>query len=135
MVPDPATTSLGLEFFCFSSDPVWTQPQNNLIDMASEDLVNLNFAQREDIADAVVIKVPKAYPVYLPDYQANVRVIKDYLQTLPWLQTIGRNGLHRYNNQDHSMMTGLYAAWNLKGENHSVWDVNVEEEYHEIERD
>ena len=135
MVPDLATTSLGLEFFCFASDPVWTQPENNLIDMASKDLVNLNFAQREDIADAVVIRVPKAYPVYLSDYQANVKIIKDYLEKLPGLQTIGRNGLHRYNNQDHSMMTGLYAAWNLKGENHSVWDVNVEEEYHEIERD
>lgn len=135
MVPDPATTSLGLEFFCFASDPVWSQPDKNLIDTAIEDLANLHFGETKDLTDAVVIRVPKAYPVYLPDYQANVKIIKDYLEKLPGLQTIGRNGLHRYNNQDHSMMTGLYAAWNLKGENHSVWDVNVEEEYHEVQRD
>jgi len=131
MVPDPATTSLGLEYFCFDSDPIWSQPQNALADMAIEDLTKLHFAEAKDLIDAVVIKVPKAYPVYSPNYQARVKVVRDYLNTLPLIQTIGRNGLHRYNNMDHSMLSGIYAARNLLGEHLSPWDINVEEEYHE----
>ena len=131
MVPDPATTSLGLEYFCFDSDPIWSQPQNGLADMAIEDLTKLHFAEAKDLIDAVVIKVPKAYPVYSPNYQARVKVVRDYLNTLPLIQTIGRNGLHRYNNMDHSMLSGIYAARNLLGEHLSPWDINVEEEYHE----
>jgi protoporphyrinogen oxidase len=131
MVPDPATTSLGLEYFCFDSDPIWSQPQNGLADMAIEDLTKLHFAEAKDLIDAVVIKVPKAYPVYSPNYQARVKVVRDYLNTLPLIQTIGRNGLHRYNNMDHSMLSGIYAAKNLLGEHLSPWDINVEEEYHE----
>jgi len=131
MVPDPATTSLGLEYFCFDSDPIWSQPKSSLIDMAIEDLTKLHFAEGKDLIDAVVIKVPKAYPVYSPNYQARVKVVRDYVSTLPLIQTIGRNGLHRYNNMDHSMLSGIYAARNLLGEHLSPWDINVEEEYHE----
>jgi protoporphyrinogen oxidase len=131
MVPDPATTSLGLEYFCFDSDPIWSQPKSSLIDIAIEDLARLHFAEARDLIDAVVVKVPKAYPVYSPNYQARVKVVRDYVRTLPIIQTVGRNGLHRYNNMDHSMLSGIYAARNLLGEHLSPWGINVEEEYHE----
>jgi len=81
-----------------------------------------------------VVRVPKAYPVYDPNYKAQLAIIKDYLGQISLIQVIGRNGLHRYNNQDHSMMMGLYAAWNILGGQHSVWDINVEDEYQEVEK-
>jgi protoporphyrinogen oxidase len=131
MVPDLNHTSLGLEYFCFSSDPIWTEPDQKLLDLAMDDIQKLKIADKNEILDGTVVRVPNAYPVYDPDYKTQLSTIKDYLNQLSLIQVIGRNGLHRYNNQDHSMMMGLYAAWNILGENFSVWDINLEEEYHE----
>ena len=133
MVPDPSKTMLGLEYFCFASDPVWSRADGELINLAVEDLEKLRFARKDDVLDAAVVRVPKAYPVYSPDYRKNIIIIKEYLETLRGIQTIGRNGLHRYNNQDHSMMTAIMAVRRLTGENCSPWDINVDDKYHEEE--
>lgn len=134
MVPDQGKTLLGLEYFGFAGDRDWSQSDDQLISLATEDLEKLGFAGKDEVLDATVVRVPKAYPVYSPDYRKNIRIIKEYLESLSGLQTIGRNGLHRYNNQDHSMMTALYAVSKLKGQNCSPWDINVEDEYHEIDQ-
>ena len=90
----------------------------------------MGLIRAEDVVDGVVIRMPKAYPVYDRDYQKRLDVIRNYLENLPNLQLIGRNGQHRYNNQDHSMVTAIYAARNIAGAEYDVWVVNVEEEYH-----
>jgi len=132
MVPDPDMTSLGLEYFCFETDPVWKQGDAGLVEKATDEIEKLGFAMRTEVLDGVVIRSPKTYPIYDEGYQARIDIIKDYLGKINNLQTIGRNGLHRYNNQDHSMVTALLAVRNILGERHSVWDVNVDDEYHEI---
>ena len=132
MVPDPDTTSLGLEYFCFDSDAVWSMDDQKLIDMAAQEVETLGFAERNQVSDGLVIRSPKTYPIYDEGYDRRVGIIRDYLAGFTNLQTMGRNGLHRYNNQDHSMLTALYAVRNILGENLDVWDINVDESYHEI---
>ena len=129
MVPDPDTTSLGVEYFCDEGDATWSMADAELIALASEELAVLGLAEPRDVLEGVVFRQPKAYPVYDGTYQKQRRVIKDFLGTLDNLQTIGRNGTHRYNNMDHSMRTGLLAARNVLGATHDVWEVNDEETY------
>lgn len=131
MVPDINNSSLGLEYFCFSSDSIWLKTDQELIDIATSDIEELKMARSNEIIDGTVIRVPKAYPVYDHNYQQKLTLIKDYLKLITPIQVIGRNGLHRYNNQDHSMLMGLYAARNIMGASLSVWDINLEDEYHE----
>lgn len=131
MVPDPATTSLGLEYFLWDKDEEWSWPDEQLIQLGIRECCQLGLVDPKDVVDGTVVRMEKAYPVYDQTYQANVTVIRDYLATFANLQTIGRNGLHRYNNQDHSMLTGIYAARNITGERWDVWAVNTEMEYHE----
>ena len=131
MVPDPGTTSLGLEYFLSDADPMWSQPDEELLAFALDECVQLGFVNREEVVDGTIVRMPKAYPVYDHTYMQNVAIIRDYLAGFENLQTIGRNGLHRYNNQDHSMLTGLYAAQNIMGATHDVWSVNVDGGYHE----
>ncbi|MBC7361872.1 MAG: NAD(P)/FAD-dependent oxidoreductase [Candidatus Aminicenantes bacterium] len=131
MVPDLSKTSLGLEYFCFQTDPIWSKPDVELLEVAASDIEKLKMAVRSEIFDGTIIRVSKAYPVYDPDYRTKIAIIKSYLRQIPKVQVIGRNGLHRYNNQDHSMMMGIYAARNIMGAELDVWDINVEEEYHE----
>ncbi len=131
MVPDPGTTSLGLEYFLSASDPMWSWSDEALLAFARDECVQLGFVTPEEVVDGTVVRMPKAYPVYDHAYTRNVAVIRDYLAGFENLQTIGRNGLHRYNNQDHSMLTGVYAARNIMGETHDVWSINVDGDYHE----
>ncbi|MFC2160080.1 NAD(P)/FAD-dependent oxidoreductase [Acidobacteriota bacterium] len=135
MVPDENLTTLGLEYFCFDTDEIWKKDDEDLISLAKEEACRLNFATPDQILDGVVIRSPKTYPIYDEGYKARVDIIKNYLSTFDNLQTIGRNGLHRYNNQDHSMLSAIYALKNIKGENYSVWDINTEDEYHEIKEE
>ena len=132
MVPEPETTSLGLEYFCFETDSVWKEDDNKLIELGKNEVVKLKFALKEQITDGLVIRSPKTYPIYDKGYQKRVEVIKNYLSSIENLQTIGRNGLHRYNNQDHSMLSAILSIRNILGENHVLWDINVDDEYHEI---
>ena len=132
MVPDPNTTSLGLEYFCNEGDAIWTMADDELIALGKKEIAKIGLAQAEDVIDGAVFRVEKTYPVYDSDYATSLETIKAYLDTLENLQTIGRNGLHRYNNQDHAMLTGMLAVRNLLyGERNNLWQVNAEQEYHE----
>jgi protoporphyrinogen oxidase len=131
MVPEPGMTCLGLEYFCFEGDDLWTMADDRLIELGKTELDRLGLVRPEWVTDGCVVRMEKAYPVYGPGYQNDVRIIRDWLATLDNLQVAGRNGMHKYNNQDHSMMTALLAARNILGENFNVWNVNTDAEYHE----
>jgi protoporphyrinogen oxidase len=134
MVPDPSRTSLGLEYFLWDKDEEWSWPRERLIQLGVRECAHIGLIDPREVKDGTVVRMEKAYPVYDQTYQDSVATIRQYLETFSNLQTIGRNGLHRYNNQDHSMLTGVYAAGNILGERHDVWSVNTEKEYHEEER-
>ena len=132
MVPDLATTSLGLEYFCNEGDAIWNMPDDELIALGKREIAQIGLAQAEDVVDGAVFRVEKSYPVYDSEYETSLDTIRSYLDTLENLQTIGRNGLHRYNNQDHAMLTGMLAVRNLLfNEQHNLWQVNAEQAYHE----
>ena len=131
MVANQAYTTLGLEYFLWEKDPEWNWPNQDLVDLGIKECIEIGLIQRKEVLDGTIVRMKKAYPVYNLNYTANLKVIIDYLATIENLQTIGRNGLHRYNNQDHSMMTGIYAARNVLGTTHNVWSVNTEQGYHE----
>ena len=131
MVPDPSRTSLGLEYFLWDKDEEWSWSNERLIELGMRECARIGLFDPKEIRDGTVVRMEKAYPVYDQRYQENVATIRRYLETISNLQTIGRNGMHRYNNQDHSMLTGIFAARNIVGEKHDVWSVNVEKEYHE----
>ncbi|MGB7377684.1 MAG: NAD(P)/FAD-dependent oxidoreductase [Rivularia sp. (in: cyanobacteria)] len=131
MVPDSSKTCLGMEYFCNVGESLWEMSNTELINLATKELDSLGLANGAVVEDGVVIRQPKAYPVYDHEYRQHLKVIQNYLQTFENLQTTGRNGMHRYNNQDHSMLTGLLAAKNILGENHDLWEVNTERSYYE----
>ncbi|HEX9363641.1 MAG TPA: NAD(P)/FAD-dependent oxidoreductase [Candidatus Dormibacteraeota bacterium] len=133
MVPDQGKTCLGLEYFCFEGDGMWTMRDEELIALAKQELGQLGICSPADVFDGVVVRQPKAYPVYDGDYQANVAVVREYLASrLPNLRLAGRNGMHKYNNQDHSMMTALLVARSIAtGSLLDPWKVNADAVYHE----
>jgi protoporphyrinogen oxidase len=131
MVPDPSRTSLGLEYFLWDKDEEWTWSDDRLIELGIRECAKIEIINPREVEDGTVVRMEKAYPVYDHQYQDYVQTVRQYLETLTNFQTIGRNGLHRYNNQDHSMVTGVYAARNIMGRVHDVWAVNTEKEYHE----
>ncbi len=129
MVPDPARTSLGLEYFLWDQDEEWNWPQERLIEAGIRDCVRIGLIDATEVEDGTVVRMAKAYPVYDQHYRAHLAVVQRYLMQFENLQTIGRNGQHRYNNQDHSMLAGVYAARNLTGARYDVWSVNTEQTY------
>jgi len=131
MVPDPQMTSLGMEYFVSEGDEMWTKPDEQLIELAKQDLEFLKLANANDVVDGTVKRMRKAYPVYDSTYRENLNVVRGYLDSIENLQTVGRNGMHKYNNQDHSMVTGLLAARNICGEKNLLWAVNTDMEYQE----
>ncbi len=133
MVPDPEMTCLGLEYFLVADeDELWGAPDSVWIERASRELQALGLCSERDVVDGCVFRMPRAYPVYDSDYAQSVSTIQTYLKRFGNLDSIGRNGQHRYNNQDHSMLTGIYAVRNMLGENEfDSWGVNTEGEYHE----
>lgn len=134
MVPDPATACYGLEYFCFEGDGVWSSRDEQLIQMARREMEALGLAADADFVDATVVRQPKAYPVYDSAYTENVAAVRAEVErAFPNLHLVGRNGMHKYNNQDHSMMTALLCAENiLAGANkYDLWQVNEDAEYHE----
>ncbi|HEU4427304.1 MAG TPA: NAD(P)/FAD-dependent oxidoreductase, partial [Myxococcota bacterium] len=136
MVADARTTALGLEYFVSEGDALWNAGDTELIALAKRELAVLGLARPADVMDGCVIRMPKAYPVYDEHYQDALRVIRPWLARLTNLHAVGRNGQHRYNNQDHSMVTACYAVENILAGKplRDVWDVNVEEEYGEERR-
>jgi len=131
MVPDPSRTSLGLEYFVHEGDDLWSMTDDELIDLGTRETRRLGLVEADRVRDGTVVRVRKAYPVYDEGYQESLATIRSWLAGVGNLQLVGRNGQHRYNNQDHSMLTGILAARNVAGERHDVWAVNVDDEYHE----
>lgn len=134
MVPNPDHSCYGLEYFCQEGDRFWTAPDDELIELASRELIELGLAQEGDILDGCILRQEKAYPVYDHTYREHVEEIRSYVdRNYRGLHFVGRNGMHKYNNQDHSMMTAMLAAHNIaSGEAlFDVWKVNEDAEYHE----
>ena len=134
LIPDPDTTCLGLEYFCFEGDGLWTAPDDELIALAKREIDHIGLIRSTDVIDACVVRQPKAYPVYDEDYAHNVRMVRLELESrYPTLHLVGRNGMHKYNNQDHAMMTAMLTVRNiLAGERlYDVWQVNEDAEYGE----
>jgi protoporphyrinogen oxidase/predicted dehydrogenase len=126
----PGTTCLGVEYFCFEGDDVWQMSDEDAVALATQELARIGLIDPSKVIDGVKVLVPKAYPMYDSKYEAAVATVRAYLEQFENLQTCGRNGLHRYNNQDHSMWTAMLATLNLvDGEQHDVWSVNTEAEY------
>jgi len=134
MVPDPALACYGLEYFCFEGDGLWTSPDADLVELASRELVQLGLAREGDVRDGCVVRQRKAYPVYDEHYADHVEAVRrEIAARYPGLHLAGRNGMHKYNNQDHAMMTALIAVENiLAGRTvRDPWRVNQDAEYHE----
>jgi len=132
MVPNASQSGLGLEYFCFEGDGLWTMPDRDLIQLGRGELSAMGLVDPSKVVDGMVIRVPKAYPVYDEGHIEALAVVREYLRGFRNLQAAGRNGMHKYNNQDHSMVTAMLAADNLLGASHDVWAVNDDEEYHEV---
>jgi protoporphyrinogen oxidase len=134
MTPDPNVGCVGLEYFCFEGDKLWSSSDEDLVALAEKELAQLGLAKEADIVGGCVVRQEKAYPVYDETYQQNVDAVRRELeQTYPSLHLIGRNGMHKYNNQDHAMMTAMLTVKNILAEDrrYNVWGVNEDAEYHE----
>lgn len=132
MVSDDTTTCIGLEYFCFEGDELWESDDARLVELAAAELERLGLARGEQVERGYVVRVPKAYPVYDADSPARLAALRAWLAGIENLQQVGRNGLHRYNNSDHSMLTAIRAVENLvAGTRHDLWAVNAESVYHE----
>ena len=132
MVPDPAQTALGLEYFCNEGDGLWETDDMGLLALGARELEQIGLCCAEEVIDGTVVRMPKAYPVYDDHYKEHVALIRDWLtEHVTNLQLVGRNGMHKYNNQDHSMMAALLAARNILGQQWDPWKVNADAEYHE----
>jgi len=129
MVPDSEKTCLGLEYFCFEGDELWSMSDQELIELGKREVEELGLVEARDVVDGKVVRMPKAYPVYDSNYQESLRIIRQFLDQIGNLQIVGRNGMHKYNNQDHSMLTAMLAVENLSGAKHNLWEVNEEQEY------
>jgi protoporphyrinogen oxidase len=134
MVPDPRFTMLGLEYFCFEGDALWSAADVELIAMAKNELAMLGLVNRAAVVDGIVVRQSKAYPMYDHSYRSNVARVREFLESAARnLQVAGRNGMHKYDNQDHAMLTGLMAARNVMGSSFDLWRVNSDAEYLEDE--
>jgi protoporphyrinogen oxidase len=134
MVPDPSVACYGLEYFCFEHTGFWNLSDEELQELGRKELVQLGLAQAGDFLDAAVVRQRKAYPVYDDTYAADVATVRQELQLrFPTLHLVGRNGMHKYNNQDHSMMTAMLCAKNILAGDQlfDLWGVNEDAEYHE----
>ncbi|PIE31790.1 FAD-dependent oxidoreductase [candidate division KSB3 bacterium] len=131
MVADQGKTSLGLEYFLWEQDPEWGWPDEQLIDLGRRECGQLGLIDPREVEDGTVVRMKKAYPIYDQHHRTHLHTIRQYLANFSNLFPVGRNGQHRYNNQDHSMLTGVFAARNITGETYDIWDVNTEQAYHE----
>ena len=133
MVADPATVWLGLEYFCREGDELWSMSDGDFIGFAGAELEKIGLIDGRDIIDGTLVRVPKAYPAYFGEYREFGKV-RAYLEQFSNLYPVGRNGMHRYNNQDHSMLAANYAVESIINDGHGKsksWDINADDEYHE----
>ena len=134
MVPEPGRTCLGFEYFCFKGDGLWNSSDEDLIALATRELEQLGLARASTVVDGTVVRVPKAYPIYDAAYRGHLDAVRDFTDAIPNLHMVGRNGMHKYNNQDHSMYTAMLTVANMYGANHDVWSVNTDLDYHEEQK-
>ena len=134
MVPDEGRTCLGMEYFCFKGDGLWETDDQELIELATRELGELGPVDPKLVVDGTVVRMPKAYPIYDSVYREHLDTVREFIDPIPNLHPVGRNGMHKYNNQDHSMLTSMMTVWNMQGANHDVWVVNTDFEYHEEQR-
>ena len=133
MVKDPSLVWVGLEYFCYDTDDLWKKPDDEMIALAKEEIERIGIISREDVVDATVIHMPKTYPAYFGTYD-RFGEVRDYVNDFENLFLVGRNGMHKYNNQDHSMLTAMTAVDNIAAgitDKSNLWAVNTEMEYHE----
>lgn len=131
MVPDQSKSCLGLEYFCFKTDPLWHTPDADLVALGAKEIEQIGIAKASDVIDGAVVRMEKTYPVYDDAYEKAMPTLKDAVAKFSNLYPVGRNGMHKYNNQDHAMLTAMLAVENLFGASHDLWEVNVERVYHE----
>jgi protoporphyrinogen oxidase len=134
MVPDADKACYGLEYFCFEHDGLWSSTDEKLMELAARELIQIGLAHEGDVLDGCVVRQKKAYPVYDDDYATHVATVRDELETrYPNLHLVGRNGMHKYNNQDHAMMTAMLCVENILADSklYDLWAVNQDAEYHE----
>ncbi len=131
MVPDPSKTCLGMEYFCFKGDGLWTMNDDDLVALATRELGLLGLGDPTKVTDGTVVRMPKAYPVYDSVYREHLDTVRTFIDPIANLHPVGRNGMHKYNNQDHSMLTAMMTVWNMQGADHDIWAVNTDFEYHE----
>jgi protoporphyrinogen oxidase len=133
MVPDKEMACYGLEYFCFEGDGMWQSTDDELIVLGKNEIEKIGLAKASAVTDGCVVRQKRAYPVYDHSYKENIILVKEALKKYPGLYLMGRNGMHKYNNQDHSMMTAMLAVKNiLAGEElYDLWKVNQDAEYHE----
>lgn len=134
MVPDPDLACVGLEYFCFEGDGLWSASDDELVALATKEMAQLGLCAAEQVVGGTVVRQEKAYPVYDGDYAANVEVLRQEIETrYSTLHCVGRNGMHRYNNQDHAMMTAMLTVRNIEAgaRVYDIWAVNEDAEYHE----
>jgi protoporphyrinogen oxidase len=129
MVPNPKFTSLGMEYFCFEGDNLWTATDYDLAQLAIREAVKIGLVEAREVKDAFVVRTPKAYPIHDQHYQDHLKTIKEWVCLFANLQPVGRNGMHQYSNQDQSMMTAMLAVKNIQGGQYDCWKVNSEAEY------
>jgi protoporphyrinogen oxidase len=134
MVPDSDKVCYGLEYFCFEHDGLWDSSDGDLIELAQRELIKIGLAKEGDLVDGCVVRQKKAYPVYDDDYARHVATVRQELEDrYPSLHLVGRNGMHKYNNQDHAMMTAMLCVENILADTklYDLWQVNGDAEYHE----
>lgn len=134
MVPDASTTSLGLEYFCWDTDPIWNMTVPELVELGSKEMEQTGLLRGARILDGTAVWVPKAYPVYEAGYEVHLNRVVEWLRRFKNLQPVGRYGMFKYNNADHSILTALLAVENLRGAAHDIWQVNTDTEYHEVRK-
>jgi len=135
MVPVPGHTCLGLEYFCFKGDGLWEAKDEELVALATREFKSLELTPKDvRVVDGAVIRMPKAYPIYDGAYRGHLDRVREHIDQIPNLHTVGRNGMHKYNNADHSMLTAMFAIENMQGAQHDLWAVNTDFEYHEEQK-
>jgi protoporphyrinogen oxidase len=137
LVADPSKVWVGLEYFCYDTDDLWKLSDEKMIELAKMELEKIGIIDQKDAIDAVVIRVPKTYPAYFGSYD-KFDVLREHIDIYSNLYLVGRNGMHKYNNQDHSMLTAMISVDNIiagRVDKQNIWDVNTEEHYHETKED
>ena len=133
MVADPTKVWVGMEYFCYETDSLWKMPDSEMTKLAINELEKIGIIDHHDVRDSTVIRMPKTYPAYFGAYERFAEV-REYVDSIENLFLVGRNGMHKYNNQDHSMLTAMVAVDNIAAgivDKSNIWAVNTEQEYHE----